>query len=660
MEKDPKGHTLLSIAQALEGLPRHASTHAAGLVISNDPLVRHLPLYKGSNGEVVTQYDMKAVEKVGLIKFDFLGLRTLTVIQKTRELIQRTQETPLDMRTLPLDDPETFRLLCAGDTTGVFQLESSGMKDLLVKLRPENFMDLIALVALYRPGPLESGMVDNFVKRKHGEIPVEYQHPELEGILKETYGIMVYQEQVMNIAVRLGSFSMGEADILRRAMGKKIPEVMARQRERFVEGAKKQGVDLKTAEEIFSLMEKFAGYGFNKSHSAAYALIAYQTAYLKAHFPVAFLAALLTSEQGDTAKVIKYISECRDKGIIILPPDLNASESDFTVDGHKIRFGLGAVKNLGSGAIEAILEAREEGPFISLADFAFRVDGRRVNRRVIESLIKCGAFDVLGVRRSQLMAQLEVALEQAQRIKKDGERGQISLFARSPSKPEMPDLPLPDLPDWPEIQRLEFEKETIGFYITGHPLANYIEDIKRLSNTDTSQIAALQEGETARLGGMVTTLKEITTKRGEPMAFATLEDLHGCIEVIAFPEIYRRSIETLKSGQPILVSGSQSRDEKGVKIIAQEILPLSQAREDLVSRVRLILDEPTLSLEKLKAIHETILRYPGRSPLELRFRIPEKTLTLIQPDAAFWVKPGPELAREVEKILGPGALELIY
>ena len=416
------------ICRVLEGLPRHASTHAAGVVISDRPLVEYLPLFRGKKGEVVTQFDMKVVEKIGLVKFDFLGLRNLTVIAETERLI-RSQGKPLpDLQNLDLNDAATYQLLAAGDTTGVFQLESSGMKDLLVRLKPGCFADVIALVALYRPGPMESGMIDDYVDRKHGRKKVAYIVPQLEPILKETYGVIVYQEQVMKIAGALASYTMAEADDLRKAMGKKIPEIMAAHRERFQKGAVANGIPADKATALFDLMEKFGGYGFNKSHSAAYALIAYQTAYLKAHYPVEFLAALLTSEMGSIDHIVKFVAECRTHDIAVLQPDINRSIKEFAVDEGRIRFGLVAVKNVGEAAIDAILEARQERPFTSLFDFCERVDLKKVNKRVVESLITCGAFDVTGARRSQMTAALEMALDHGQRVQKERCDPQMGLF----------------------------------------------------------------------------------------------------------------------------------------------------------------------------------------------------------------------------------------
>ncbi|MGD9125417.1 MAG: DNA polymerase III subunit alpha, partial [Desulfarculaceae bacterium] len=429
MKSDPQVNKLVEIARALEGLPRHASTHAAGVVIGDVPLSEVVPLYKGPKDETVTQFDMKCVEKAGLIKFDFLGLRTLTVLNLAVEMVREGGNPDFSLEDIDLEDKETYKLLSRGDTTGVFQLESSGMKELLAKMRPETFEDVIALVALYRPGPLESGMVDDFVARKHGEKKVSYLLSQLEPVLKETNGVIVYQEQVQEIAGLLAGYSLGEGDILRRAMGKKVPEVMEAQRERFMAGAKENGVDKKKAAEIFDLMAKFAGYGFNKSHSAAYGLIAFQTAYMKTHYPLEFMAALLTSEMNNSDKVMLHIAECRERGLTVLPPDINLSGRNFTVSEDAIRFGLAAVKNVGLGAVDVILETREQGGrFSSLFDFCERVSLRKVNRRVLESLIKCGAFDSTGAERSQLMAVLDEAMDIGQKLGRDREGGQVNMF----------------------------------------------------------------------------------------------------------------------------------------------------------------------------------------------------------------------------------------
>ncbi len=511
--KKPEIADLINICRVLEGLPRHASTHAAGVVIADRTLTEYMPLYKGKKGEVVTQFDMKCVEKIGLVKFDFLGLRNLTVIANALKLIAAEGGIPPDLSSLDFNDPATYRLLASGETTGVFQLESSGMKDLLVRLKPESFDEIIALVALYRPGPLESGMVDDFVDRKHGKKMVEYIVPQLEPILKETYGVIVYQEQVMKIAGDLANYSMAEADDLRKAMGKKIPKIMTMHRERFMQGATDNSIPSDEAGKIFYLMEKFGGYGFNKSHSAAYALIAYQTAFLKAHFPLEFVASLLTSEMHSTDGVVKYIAECRSQGIEVLPPDINESDKTFTVTGSKIRFGLAAVKNVGENAIESIIEARNNGKFSSLFEFCERVDLKKVNKRVIESLIKCGAFDSTGAFRSRMMASLEDCVDYGQRLQKEKADPQIGLFDLQADQPAFNLPSMSEIDEWDEKELLAFEKESLGFYITGHPLSEYEDILEKFTNTNSSTLKEQNDGDDVRIGGMIRNTKIIKTKR---------------------------------------------------------------------------------------------------------------------------------------------------
>jgi len=507
-EEKPEINDLLKVCRVLEGLPRHASTHAAGVVVSDKPLVEYLPLYKGKKGEVLTQFDMKCVEKIGLVKFDFLGLRNLTVIANTLSLIAKQGDTPPDLININLDDPDTYRLLVSGDTIGVFQLESSGMKDLLVRLKPECFDDVIALVALYRPGPMESGMIDDYVKRKHGEKDVVYLLPELEPILKETYGVIVYQEQVMRIAASVADYSMSDADDLRKAMGKKKPAIMARQRLRFIRGATERGIQSQKAKKLFDLIEKFGGYGFNKSHSAAYALIAYQTAFLKAHFPVEFMASLLTGEINSIDGVVKYIAECRHHGIKVLPPDINESDKEFTVIGSKIRFGLVAVKNVGEGAIEVIIDARKEGRFSSLFDFCERVDLKKANKRVVESLIKCGAFDSTGANRSQMMVSLENAIDYGQRVQKEKADPQMGLFDIGAAKQNINLPQMSGIDEWDEKQLLTFEKEALGFYITGHPLTRFEDLLDKFTNANTISLKEKNDGEIVRIGGILLILRQ--------------------------------------------------------------------------------------------------------------------------------------------------------
>jgi DNA polymerase-3 subunit alpha len=653
----PEIDELIKVCRVLEGLPRHASTHAAGVVIADEPLVNYMPLYRGKKGEVVTQYDMKVVEKIGLVKFDFLGLRNLTVIANTLSLIASQQKIPPDIDNIELTDADTYRLLSAGDTTGVFQLESSGMKDLLVRLKPESFEDVIALVALYRPGPMESGMIDDYVARKHGKKKVEYLLPQLEPILKETYGVIVYQEQVMKIANDLANYSMAEADDLRKAMGKKIQAIMAEHRERFVNGAAENEIASDKSAPIFSLMEKFGGYGFNKSHSAAYALIAYQTAYLKAHFPVEFMAALLTSEMHSSDGVVKYIAECRSHGIEVLPPDINYSDKAFSVDGDKIRFGLVAVKNVGEAAIEAIIESRADEGFSSLFDFCERVDLKKVNKRVIESLIKCGAFDSTGVNRSQMMASLEDALDYGQRVQKDRLDPQIGLFDGT-INPQVINAPaFPQIEEWSENQRLAFEKESLGFYISGHPLKRYEDLLDKFTNANAISIKEIKNGGAVRIGGLVRSTKIIKTKRGDLMAFVSIEDLHGAVEATVFSRVYASVADLLVEDKPVLIEGQVQKDEQSVKILAEKVVAMDKAEEMWTASIHLNLEISRTDRDALTKLHEILQRHPGGCRAYLHLRSPENTDSIVALPAALKLKAGGALFREVNELLGYNAVE---
>ena len=658
-KKKPEVADLISICRVLEGLPRHASTHAAGVVIADRALTEYMPLYKGKKGEVVTQFDMKCVEKIGLVKFDFLGLRNLTVIANTLELIAAQGGTPPDLSNLDFNDPATYRLLASGETTGVFQLESSGMKDLLVRLKPESFDEIIALVALYRPGPLDSGMVDEFVVRKHGKKKVEYLVPQLEPILKETYGVIVYQEQVMKIAGELANYSMAEADDLRKAMGKKIPEIMAMHRERFMQGAIDNGIPADKAGKIFYFMEKFGGYGFNKSHSAAYAMIAYQTAFLKAHFPVEFVASLLTSEMHSTDGVVKYIAECRSQGIEVLPPDINESDKAFTVIGSKIRFGLAAVKNVGENAIESIVAARNDGKFSSQFEFCERVDLKKVNKRVIEGLIKCGAFDSTEAFRSRMMASLEDCVDYGQRLQKEKADPQISLFDLKADQFAI-NLPnMSEIDEWDEKQLLAFEKESLGFYITGHPLSEYEDILEKFANTNSSTLKEQNDGDAVRIGGMIRSTKIIKTKKGDLMAFVTLEDLHGSVEIIVFSTLYAKVYDLLTDDSSILVRGHLQKDENSVKILADTLIPMDKAEETWSTSIHFNLDITRTDKALLEQLKGIFSRYPGSCRGYVHLLDPEKTDTTIALSDAMKLKAGSSLIREVNRLLGYNAAETI-
>ncbi len=651
-EDQPEIRELMDICKTLEGLPRHASTHAAGVVIGDRPLVDYLPLYRGKKGEVVTQFDMKRVEQIGLVKFDFLGLRNLTVIEDTLRMIADAGGAPPDLATLGLDDPDTYKLLCAADTTGVFQLESSGMKDLLARMKPARFDDVIALVALYRPGPLDSGMVDDFVERKHGRRKVKYLVPRLEPILKETYGVIVYQEQVMKIAGELASYSMAEADGLRKAMGKKIAAIMAEHRDRFTRGAVENGIPKDKATEIFDLMEKFGGYGFNKSHSAAYALIAYHTAYLKAHYPLAFMAALLTSEMHSIDGVVKFIAECRAHGIPVLPPDINESQKTFTVAGDKIRFGLVAVKNVGESAIEAIIEARADKPFESLFEFCERVDARKVNKRVIESLIKCGAFDFTGHRRAQMAAVMESALDYGQRVQKERDDPQMGLFDMGDTPLKINPPTMPDAPEWDDHELLTMEKDSLGFYITGHPLGKFEALLRRFAGSDTLSLRERNDGEAVRFGGIITAVKVIRTKKGDPMAFITTEDLHGTVETTVFSDLYTKTVDLLAADTAVIIEGRLQKDENSIKIVAEKIVSMDDAEQTWSSRIRFNLDVTETDREKMAGLLEIFRRHRGGCPAVLCLLDPGVSRVEISVSDDFRLQAGPELGRDVTALFG--------
>jgi len=658
MQEDEQVRRLIEIARALEGLPRHASTHAAGVVIGDVPLNEVVPLYRGPHEETVTQFDMKCVEKAGLIKFDFLGLRTLTVIDLAVKMIRSGADPDFDISAADLEDAQTYELLSRGDTTGVFQLESSGMKELLTKMRPECFEDVIALVALYRPGPLESGMVDDYVARKHGQKEVDYPLPQLEPVLKETYGVIVYQEQVQEIARILAGYSLGEGDILRRAMGKKVPEVMEQQRVRFMSGARDNQIAERKAGDIFDLMAKFAGYGFNKSHSAAYGLIAFQTAFLKAHYPLEFMAALLTSEMSNTDKVMLYIAECREHDLKVMPPDINQSGRDFTVHEGAIRFGLAAVKNVGSGAVEGILAVRQEGgSFDSLFDLCERVDLRKVNRRVLESLVKCGAFDSTGAHRAQLMAVVDEAMEHGQKLGRDREGGQTNMFGAFVDQDAGGAPALPAVPEWGEADQLSYEKEALGFYITGHPLASYSEDIARLTSLDTVTMTSASDGMTVRLAGLAAEVKEKTTKRGDRMAFVRLEDAKGSVEVIVFPDCYAEAAPVLAGDRPVLIKGTVDKDERATKLKATTILPLDEAAQAMTAQLRLKLQAPGLTRETLVQLRQSLSRHPGQCRVTLYLAVPGAGEAVLALPRQYHVEPSAALTEEINALFGHPVVE---
>jgi DNA polymerase III subunit alpha len=658
-KKDARIDDVLKVALRLEGLSRNCSVHAAGVVISPLPLKTLVPLYKTNRDEIVTQFDMSGLEKLALLKMDFLGLTTLTLIQDALRLIKKRHGVDLIPEDLPLDDKGTYEVFCKGFTSGVFQFESSGMRDILRRYQPSRLEDLTALNALYRPGPIQGGMVDDFIERKWGRRAVQYDLPELKELLEETYGVIVYQEQVMQISNRIAGYSLGDADLLRRAMGKKKIEEMAKQRERFVKGAVERGFNQKKVEKIFDLMEQFAGYGFNKSHSAAYAYLAFVTAYLKGHYPIDFMAALLTSETGNTAKVVKYINECREMGIKILPPDVNHSEWSFTPDGEAIRFGLGAIKNLGQSAVEGICKAREEtGKFTSLHEFCEQVGAGAINRRMIESLIRAGAMDSLQGHRSQKFAAVEGAMESAQRAWRDKESGQVGLFGEIIAE-EPHEMPLPNVPEWTDKETLAGEKELLGFWVTGHPLDRYADKVAELATHDTSSLEGLAKGVEVTLCGVITGLARKRNKEGKPWAAMMIEDSKGTLEALCFATSYERLASQIVEDQAVMVRALVLPEENTApKISVQDIVALDNARIDMPSviAIRVWLGRNG-STDRAQALEELFRRKPGDTQVRLRLESPRDFSILL--DVPAKVRPDREFKAGVEQICGPEAIEKV-
>ena len=665
-ESEPQVKELLDTARKLEGLVRNAGVHAAGVVISPQPLIDLVPLHKTKNDEIVTAFDMKAIEKMGLLKMDFLGLTTLTILDDTLKLIAQTRGEKLDWNFIPLDDKETYeKVFHSGLTSGVFQFESHGMRDVLRRYKPTSVEDLTALNALYRPGPIQGGMIDDFIERKWGRRKIEYELPEMEPILKETLGVIVYQEQVMQIANVLAGYSLGEADLLRRAMGKKIAEEMAKQRDRFVKGATEKGFPQKKIEHIFDLMEQFAGYGFNKSHSAAYALLAYQTAYLKTHYAVEFMAALLTSVTGNTDDVVKYIKECREMGIAVEPPDINVSDSGFTPHGSAIRFGMGAIKNVGQNAIESVVEARKKlGRFTSFFQFCENVDLRLLNKRVLESLIKSGAMDGFG-HRAQLMAVVDKAIERGQKSQRDAESGQHGLFGvfDEPAAAANNDK-LPNLPEWDEHQRLGAEKEILGFFITGHPLQKYEDKLQEFSPYYTT--AAIGEmttgtGKDAEIftAGIITNKRVQKSKKGDLYANAVLEDMEGTVEMIVFPEAFRRLGEKVNLEVPVLIKcGVRVEEGSNPKIMISEIIPLEDAKPKLARSLRIKVPLDDTTPQTIDELHAFCVSHRGEAKMLFDLERRGEFMVVMEAEG-YNVLPDRAFFSRVEELCGKAAVKVI-
>lgn len=653
---------LLTTAQALEGIPRHAGTHAAGLVIAEQPLENYLPLQRTSEGLVCTQFDKETVEEIGLLKMDLLGLRTLTVINKTVLLVAKSRGEKLDLERITLEDSATYQLLSAGDTIGVFQLEGSGLRAILKELKPRTFEDIIALVALYRPGPLGSGMVEDFIKRRHQEVEITYLHPALEAILQTTYGVIIYQEQVMRIASELAGFTLGEADLLRRAMGKKKPEIITGLRKQFIEGAVQRKIEPEIAAKIFDLMEYFAGYGFNKSHSAAYALLAYQTAYLKAHYPVEFMAALLTSVMETKDRVPFYIEECRQRKIEILAPDVNESGEDFSVSGNKIRFGLAAIKQVGYQAIQAVLAERQKETFKSLQDFCERVDLSHLNRRVMENLIKAGAFRSVHKSQAQMLAVLQLCMERGLACQQQKNSQQISLFDLTGMDSSFyPPIPLPEVRDFTEKEILQMEKEVLGIYLSGHPLAQYQDLIKLKTSGSIEEIVLEPEREIVTLAGIITALKRSVTKKGATMAYFVLEDVTGSINALLFPRNLVKFNNFLQNDLPVLVTGRLSLQEDRPKILVDRMSLLDSFEKEIDDScyTKLYLKMPSSFQEQevWSRLTPIIEQYRGDTPLYLYF---PKQKKLIKSQRQYWVKVAPELLQQLENVLGADAISVVH
>ena len=652
---------LIDMAQILEDLARNASVHAAGVVIGPEPLVNLLPLKQDENGALVTQYAMGPVGELGLLKMDFLGLKTLSVIRNTCELVRQTRGVEIPIDQLPLDDSKTYELLNKAQTLGVFQLESAGMRELCRKFQLSSIEHITALIALYRPGPMD--LIPEFLRRRHGQVRVEYEHPLLEPIARETYGILIYQEQVMQAAQVLAGYSLGAADLLRRAMGKKKPEEMAKQRDTFVRGCwEKNKIPPDKAHRIFDLLEKFAGYGFNKSHAAAYAITAYQTAYLKANYTVEFLCAMMTNDMADTEKLAEYIAEARSLGIEVLPPHVNESDLHFAPvrpgpgaePPRVIRFGLAAIKGVGEAAVQSLLQARRDGgPFRSLFDLCERVDTRAVNRRILEALIKAGACDGLGPNRASLAAQIDVALTRAAHMHEDRQRGQSSLFSLLGEEVTAPPDTCQELPEWPLHQRLSYEKELLGLYLTGHPLAPYMAILEQYALATAAALPQLPPRTATRLGGLVVSVQEgISRKGNRPYLIATLEDLTGTAQVLAFDDVGDRCRSILRPNAAVMVLGETSNEEGSAKLFVWDALPLEEAPARFTKQVQFRIYPACSRPEILESIRNLVAAHPGRCPLYLCFLRPGGETVVLETHERFNVKPSLALQQAVEQLLG--------
>ena len=671
-KKDPRVRDLLEVAKRLEGMTRHASVHAAGVVIAPKPLTEFVPLYRSQKdqGEITTQWAMKEIERIGLLKMDFLGLSTLTLLDDCVKHIRETTGDVVDLANIPLDDARTYQIFQNGQTHGVFQFESSGMRDTLRKAKPQCLEDLIALNALYRPGPLRGGVVDDYIARKHGRVEIKYEHPKMEPLVKETYGVMAYQEQVMRIASELAGFTLGQADELRRAMGKKDAVKMQAQRDGFISGCTARGIPEKKAAKIFEYMEYFAGYGFPKAHSTTYALLAYQTAYLKANYPRHFMAALLTIESQNSDKVALYLDECRDLGVPVLPPDVNRSQLQFTVQPEGVRFGLGAVKGAGEGAILSVLETRKalESSITSLFKLAEHADLRLLNKKVLESLVKAGAFDALasGGRaaylswRPRLLASLDRVLDHGSRHQKDRDQGQSQLFGGEPEAhgARADDAAMPEARPWTETEALAFEKEALGLYMSGHPLQRYA---AVLAAAGARRLAELTQSDPdCAIGGVVTGLRPLKTKRGDRMCVFMLEQEAAKVETVVFPEAFGKYGSLVTGDAMLLIRGKFERDEDTCRLLASEIVPLDIVRDRAVREVQIRL-APGRGTERdaMRRLAVVLERFPGDRRLSFVVDVNGRAPGLrVRTAAAHRIQPSDRFIQEVEAICGAGSVVL--
>ncbi|MHB8525560.1 MAG: DNA polymerase III subunit alpha [Candidatus Acidiferrales bacterium] len=659
-DKDERVREVVEVALRLEGLARHASTHAAGVVISPQPLTEIVPLYRSTREEITTQYDMNALERIGLLKMDFLGLTTLTVLDDAVLLIKQNRNVDIKLADFPLDDKATYAIFARADTSGIFQFESHGMREILRRYQPARLEDLTALNALYRPGPIQGGMIDDFIARKHGKKKVTYDLPALEEILSETYGVILYQEQVMQIANRLAGFSLGEADILRRAMGKKKREEMAAQKEKFLSGCAARKVPAKKAEKIFDLMAEFAGYGFNKSHSCAYALLAYQTAYLKAHFPVEFTAALLTSETGNTEKVVKYINEARAVGIRVLPPDVHQSSLYFTPVGEDIRFGLAAVKNVGENTAKAICESRAaRGNFLNIYGFCSAIEPRFLNRRVLESLVKAGAMDCFNAPRARLWEAIEGAMNHGQKMDHQRSVGQHGLFRAGSSSMSIDEAQniLPEAEDWSEEQQLDGEHSVLGFYVSGHPLDKYAGRLKEMGTAELGALEARRNGEELAIAGIITQTRAMRSKRGARWAICSLQDRTGGVEVLVFPEAFQKFEHLLRPATPLLVRGRVNVEEVGTRFVALEVRLLDKVADRGASLMRVRVDLRAVDTGVLDELQKVLAERPGRCRVAFDLISNDGTMATLEADKG--IDPAPELFARVREICGADSVAVL-